>query len=220
MIRYEAEKQEVERTLEQINEAATLYQKVAFQTGELAKGVAEVHKAPNPNEIAPAEGQADKGVFAKLAATLQALPNPSKLAWYTSSLRRLHAMLIAQETDLDKAQLHMVEISQKVDRSSSMFLPEEDPDASRAAAEVQGLVKQAKAGLDQYSSLTAKFSVILGTLAESVSLAYLELQAERDREREEAQRKFERRMERIGVVIALAVAIFTFVSTVKAIGWI
>ena len=197
MVSIQEYREDVDRTLDAIKDAATMYQEIAAQAGEIANVLAELQKSANL----------------------------AKLAWFLSRLRSLQAGLIQQEMTFDKERLRMVEISQKVETLSSFTTEDEDPETFKASVEVRGMINQAKAGLEEYARIIAKFSVGLKALAESASLAYLEAQAEtqrnqeeRQRRQEEAHRKFERWMQRIGALIAVIVAIFTAVSTLKALG--
>src|SRR5437867_2525047 len=157
MVSIEGYREDVDKTLDAIKNAATMYQEVAAQTGEVANVLADLQKSPNL----------------------------AKLALFISRLRSLQAGLIEQEMIFDKERLRMVEISEKVDTLSSFTTEAEDPETFKACGDVQGMIKEAKAKLEEYSRIIAKFSVGLKALAESASLAYLEVQGETQRKQEE-----------------------------------
>ena|SRR2546426_7408860 len=147
--------------------------------------------------------------LAKQVSEAHERPTPERLRLMTSALRSLEAGLIRLEMKFHEGQLIMVQALREVERLRSTS----NPETSKAATELEQMVKKAQTGLDQYVNISAKFSGIMRTLGESVSLAYLQVQDER-------QRIFENRMQVIGIAIAVVVGILTVVSTAKALGWI
>src|SRR2546425_2209204 len=124
--------------------------------------------------------------LAKMVAGLHDDPTTKRLKGPTSGLRRLEAGMIELRMKWYGGSLLMAEMRQDVED-----LRPETPDP-KTAADVKELFNKAEAIMDHYENIHAKFSGVLRTLGESLSLGYQQVQ-------EETQRKSKAWMQVIGL---------------------